>query len=95
MVSDLGKVLLLPQFGQLPQWAVVGEHRVLAIYMNNWFYFLINTSLNAQFKFYVSGDTFPLGCAFDESNVHHKVFLLLNISGNLSAYSNCSCKQSS
>uniref|UniRef100_A0A6N2N7N9 inositol oxygenase n=1 Tax=Salix viminalis TaxID=40686 RepID=A0A6N2N7N9_SALVM len=43
LIHDLGKVLLLPQFGQLPQWAVVG-------------------------------DTFPLGCAFDESNVHHKYF---------------------
>lgn len=40
---DLGKVLLLPSFGGLPQWAVVG-------------------------------DTHPLGCAFDESIVHHKVF---------------------
>ncbi|KAF2304021.1 hypothetical protein GH714_026326 [Hevea brasiliensis] len=43
LIHDLGKVLLLPQFGELPQWAVVG-------------------------------DTFPLGCAFDESNVHHKYF---------------------
>lgn len=39
---DLGKVLLHPSFGQLPQWAVVG-------------------------------DTFPVGCAYDESNVHRKV----------------------
>ncbi|KAI7748107.1 hypothetical protein M8C21_007837 [Ambrosia artemisiifolia] len=38
----LGKVLLLPRFGELPQWAVVG-------------------------------DTHPLGCAFDDSIVHHKV----------------------
>uniref|UniRef100_A0A2N9IIQ9 Inositol oxygenase n=1 Tax=Fagus sylvatica TaxID=28930 RepID=A0A2N9IIQ9_FAGSY len=43
LIHDLGKVLLLPSFGELPQWAVVG-------------------------------DTFPLGCAFDESNVHHKYF---------------------
>ncbi|KAL8498200.1 hypothetical protein ACS0TY_021506 [Phlomoides rotata] len=43
LIHDLGKVLLLPKFGELPQWAVVG-------------------------------DTFPLGCAFDESNVHHKYF---------------------
>ncbi|XP_054779057.1 inositol oxygenase 4-like isoform X2 [Prosopis cineraria] len=43
LIHDLGKILLLPAFGQLPQWAVVG-------------------------------DTFPLGCAFDESNVHHKYF---------------------
>ncbi|KAK3035296.1 hypothetical protein RJ639_034819, partial [Escallonia herrerae] len=43
LIHDLGKVLLLPQFGELPQWAVVG-------------------------------DTFPLGCAFDESIVHHKYF---------------------
>ena len=42
MLLDLGKVLLHPNFGQLPQWAVVG-------------------------------DTFPVGCAFDESNVHRKV----------------------
>ncbi|CAJ2659685.1 unnamed protein product [Trifolium pratense] len=42
-VSDLGKILLLPKFGELPQWAVVG-------------------------------DTFPLGCAFDEANIHHKYF---------------------
>ncbi|KAJ7973749.1 Inositol oxygenase [Quillaja saponaria] len=43
LIHDLGKILLLPIFGELPQWAVVG-------------------------------DTFPLGCAFDESNVHHKYF---------------------
>ncbi|KAI4350760.1 hypothetical protein L6164_005181 [Bauhinia variegata] len=43
LIHDLGKILLLPAFGELPQWAVVG-------------------------------DTFPLGCAFDESNVHHKYF---------------------
>ncbi|KAB1209261.1 Inositol oxygenase 1 [Morella rubra] len=43
LIHDLGKVLLLPQFGERPQWAVVG-------------------------------DTFPLGCAFDESIVHHKYF---------------------
>lgn len=41
LIHDLGKVLLHPKFGQLPQWAVVG-------------------------------DTFPLGCAFDESIVHYK-----------------------
>lgn len=43
LIHDLGKVLLLPSFGELPQWAVVG-------------------------------DTFPVGCAFDESIVHHKYF---------------------
>ncbi|XP_057768384.1 inositol oxygenase 2-like [Salvia miltiorrhiza] len=43
LIHDLGKVLLLPKFGGLPQWAVVG-------------------------------DTFPLGCAFDGSNIHHKYF---------------------
>ncbi|XP_051152594.1 inositol oxygenase 2-like [Andrographis paniculata] len=43
LIHDLGKVLLLPSFGELPQWAVVG-------------------------------DTFPLGCAFDESIVHCKYF---------------------
>ncbi|MED6171335.1 Inositol oxygenase 4 [Stylosanthes scabra] len=43
LIHDLGKILLLPQFGKLPQWAVVG-------------------------------DTFPVGCAFDEANVHHKYF---------------------
>ncbi|KAK4754328.1 hypothetical protein SAY87_002432 [Trapa incisa] len=42
LIHDLGKVLLHPTFGGLPQWAVVG-------------------------------DTFPVGCAFDESIVHHKV----------------------
>ncbi|KAK1365312.1 Inositol oxygenase [Heracleum sosnowskyi] len=41
LIHDLGKVLLLPVFGALPQWAVVG-------------------------------DTFPLGCRFDESIVHYK-----------------------
>jgi inositol oxygenase len=45
LIHDLGKVLLLPKFGGLPQWAVVG-------------------------------DTHPLGCAFDDSIVHHKVFPL-------------------
>lgn len=30
-VSDLGKVLLLPKFGELPQWAVVGEYCRLAV----------------------------------------------------------------
>ncbi|KAJ8641012.1 hypothetical protein MRB53_017706 [Persea americana] len=43
LIHDLGKVLLHPSFGALPQWAVVG-------------------------------DTFPVGCAFDESNVHFKYF---------------------
>ncbi|XP_015932981.1 inositol oxygenase 2-like [Arachis duranensis] len=43
LIHDLGKILLLPQFGELPQWAVVG-------------------------------DTFPVGCAFDEANIHHKFF---------------------
>ncbi|CAK9328267.1 unnamed protein product [Citrullus colocynthis] len=43
LIHDLGKVLLLPSFGGLPQWAVVG-------------------------------DTHPLGCAFDDSIVHHKYF---------------------
>ncbi|KAH7575271.1 hypothetical protein JRO89_XS02G0073200 [Xanthoceras sorbifolium] len=43
ILIDLGKVLLHPSFGGLPQWAVVS-------------------------------DTFPVGCAFDESIVHHKYF---------------------
>ncbi|KAL1340664.1 hypothetical protein HN51_027027 [Arachis hypogaea] len=43
LIHDLGKVLLLPGFGELPQWAVVG-------------------------------DIFPVGCRFDESNVHYKYF---------------------
>ncbi|KAL0552875.1 hypothetical protein IC582_012003 [Cucumis melo] len=43
LIHDLGKVLMLPAFGGLPQWAVVG-------------------------------DTYPLGCAFDKSIVHHKYF---------------------
>ncbi|CAO2822941.1 unnamed protein product [Amaranthus hypochondriacus] len=43
LIHDLGKVLVHPSFGELPQWAVVG-------------------------------DTFPVGCAFDESIVHHKYF---------------------
>ncbi|WJX86297.1 Inositol oxygenase 1 [Trifolium repens] len=43
LIHDLGKVLLLPSFGGLPQWAVVG-------------------------------DTYPVGCKFDESIVHHKYF---------------------
>ncbi|XAR67662.1 Inositol oxygenase [Bertholletia excelsa] len=42
LIHDLGKVLLLPSFGELPQWAVVG-------------------------------DIYPVGCAFDESIVHHKL----------------------
>ncbi|KAJ4963490.1 hypothetical protein NE237_023429 [Protea cynaroides] len=41
LIHDLGKVLLNPRFGELPQWAVVG-------------------------------DTFPVGCGFDESIVHYK-----------------------
>jgi len=43
LIHDLGKVLFHSKFGELPQWAVVG-------------------------------DTFPVGCAFDESIVHHKYF---------------------
>eukprot|EP01018_Ginkgo_biloba_P001548 Gb_19626 [translate_table: standard] len=43
LIHDLGKVLLHPNFGEEPQWAVVG-------------------------------DTFPLGCAFDESIVHYEYF---------------------
>ncbi|XP_059451013.1 inositol oxygenase 1-like [Corylus avellana] len=41
LIHDLGKVLFHSKFGELPQWAVVG-------------------------------DTFPVGCAFDESIVYHK-----------------------
>ncbi|KAJ8444064.1 hypothetical protein Cgig2_030921 [Carnegiea gigantea] len=55
LIHDLGKVLLLPSFGELPQWAVVG-------------------------------DTYPIGCAFDESIVHHKYFAL-NPDYNNPAYS--------
>lgn len=43
LIHDLGKVLLHPSFGELPQWAVVG-------------------------------DIYPVGCAFDKSNVHSKYF---------------------
>ncbi|PHT32795.1 Inositol oxygenase 2 [Capsicum baccatum] len=43
LIHDLGKIITLPKFGGLPQWAVVG-------------------------------DTFPVGCAFDESIIHHKYF---------------------
>ncbi|KAJ6861005.1 hypothetical protein NC651_037172 [Populus alba x Populus x berolinensis] len=43
LIHDLGKILLLPQFGGLPQWSAVG-------------------------------DIFPVGCAFDESNVHYQFF---------------------
>lgn len=43
LIHDLGKILLLPQFGGLPQWSVVG-------------------------------DIFPVGCGFDESNVHYQFF---------------------
>lgn len=43
LIHDLGKVLVHPSFGGLPQWAVVG-------------------------------DTYPVGCAFDESIVHHQFF---------------------
>ncbi|XP_019457700.1 PREDICTED: inositol oxygenase 2-like isoform X2 [Lupinus angustifolius] len=50
LIHDLGKILLLPSFGELPQWAVVG-------------------------------DTFPLGCGFDESNVHHKYFKVAKENG--------------
>ncbi|XP_075075024.1 putative inositol oxygenase isoform X2 [Nicotiana tabacum] len=42
LIHDLGKALLLPSFGELPQWAVVG-------------------------------DTYPVGCAFNDSIVHSKV----------------------
>ncbi|KAG4999789.1 hypothetical protein JHK87_020861 [Glycine soja] len=41
LIHDLGKVLLLPSFGGLPQWTVVG-------------------------------DSFSLGCAFQEANTHFK-----------------------
>ncbi|KAL2534258.1 Inositol oxygenase 1 [Abeliophyllum distichum] len=41
LIHDLGKILLHPIMGELPQWAVVG-------------------------------DIFPVGCAFDESILHHK-----------------------
>ncbi|KAI5422760.1 inositol oxygenase 1 isoform X1 [Lathyrus oleraceus] len=54
LIHDLGKVLLLPSFGGLPQWAVVG-------------------------------DTYPVGCRFDESIVHHKYFKE-NADYNNSAY---------
>ncbi|CAL5053337.1 unnamed protein product [Urochloa decumbens] len=50
LIHDLGKVLLHPSFGELPQWAVVG-------------------------------DTFPVGCAYDECNVHFKVTKRLEDAG--------------
>ncbi|KAL5175226.1 Inositol oxygenase 2 [Glycine soja] len=43
LIHDLGKVLLLPSFGGLPQWTVVG-------------------------------DSFSLGCAFQEANTHFKLY---------------------
>lgn len=43
LIHDLGKVLVHPDFGGLPQWSVVG-------------------------------DTFPVGCAYDDCNVHFKYF---------------------
>ncbi|KAH7301097.1 hypothetical protein KP509_23G012100 [Ceratopteris richardii] len=43
LIHDLGKILLHPDFGEEPQWAVVG-------------------------------DTFPLGCAFDDAIVHSQYF---------------------
>ncbi|WJX94756.1 Inositol oxygenase 1 [Trifolium repens] len=58
-VANLGKVLLLPSFGGLPQWAVVG-------------------------------DTYPVGCRFDESIVHHKYFKE-NPDYNNPAYNNTRC----
>jgi len=72
-VSDLGKILLLPRFGSLPQWAVVGNNLLLldsTLFwnLNNWEFWL-NKLITGIF----AGDTFPLGCAFDESNIHHKV----------------------
>lgn len=30
-------------------------------------------------KNFITGDTFPVGCAFDESNIHHKVTFNLNL----------------
>ncbi|KAK2356921.1 myo-inositol oxygenase [Trifolium repens] len=59
LTEDLGKVLLLPSFGGLPQWAVVG-------------------------------DTYPVGCRFDESIVHHKYFKE-NPDYNNPAYNNTRC----
>ncbi|CAL1388019.1 unnamed protein product [Linum trigynum] len=43
LIHDLGKILIHPNFGGLPQWAVVG-------------------------------DTYPVGCGFSETIVHHKLF---------------------
>ncbi|CAI0415262.1 unnamed protein product [Linum tenue] len=43
LIHDLGKILIHPNFGGLPQWAVVG-------------------------------DTYPVGCGFSETIVHHKHF---------------------
>ena len=74
--TDLGKVLLHPSFGELPQWAVVGE---LCASMMSWsihsFPFRLRLTVNIIIA--IAGDTFPLGCAFDEANVHHKVYFLL------------------
>ncbi|CAA3033320.1 inositol oxygenase 1-like, partial [Olea europaea subsp. europaea] len=43
LIHDLGEILFHPNFGKLPQWAVVGG-------------------------------TYPVGCAFEDSIVHHKYF---------------------
>ncbi|KAL0315723.1 UNVERIFIED_CONTAM: Inositol oxygenase 1 [Sesamum radiatum] len=63
LIHDLGKVLCLPSFGELPQWAVVDLGKVLCL-----------PSFGGLPQWAVVGDTFPVGCAFDESIVHHKYF---------------------
>lgn len=70
--SDLGKVLILPSFGGLSQWAVVGEYFVLDMEMC-WPFSLNFSAIS------IAGDTHPLGCAFDESIVHHKVLTIKDL----------------
>ena len=48
LVSDLGKILLLPQFGELPQWAVVGENYSLNYISIFFFRFVLLVSFGMQ-----------------------------------------------
>lgn len=71
-VLDLGKVLLLPSFGGLPQWAVVGEFpsSTLVIFV---VVVVVVVAAHLLLGCLTAGDTFPLGCAFDPSIVHYEV----------------------
>lgn len=74
-IHDLGKVMLLPKFGKLPQWAVVGDtYPVAAPFASSNVFFAKNYYQDSpDFKIYdtqteTTFGNYPKNCGFD--NIH-------------------------